>query len=84
MAAIAAGVTGVVLIALVSWQLSGGGWWAVAAVRLTAWLAVGKVGFKVALAAMLGVIALAAWLRGRRRGSGREPVGDPGSPDGDA
>jgi hypothetical protein len=83
-AAVAAGVTGVVLIALMSWRFSDGGWWAVVALRLTAWLAIGKVGFKVALGVLFGGAALVAWLGRRRRPPQEAEPGAVRPGDGDA
>jgi hypothetical protein len=78
LAAVAAGAAGLALVALgwwiVDWQarsdwarLSDPSWWAGDAVRLLGHLVISGVGFKVALAAVVGLGAGFAWLRVKHR-----------------
>ncbi|MEU7909136.1 hypothetical protein [Actinoplanes sp. NPDC049118] len=78
LAAVVAGAAGLALFALgwwiVDWQFradwgrwSEPSWWAGGLVRSLGYLAFSKVGFKVALAGIVGAAACLAWLRARRR-----------------
>ena len=49
-------------------RLSDGGWWSGTVAHLAGYLALSKVGFKVALGVVFGSLALATWLRSRRQG----------------
>jgi hypothetical protein len=84
-ALILAGVAGLGTIALgwwlMGWQhqtgwsrLSDGGWWGGTAAHLLGYLALGKVGFKVALGVVFAGVAFSAWLRGRHKESGGDPA----------
>ena len=84
LAAVLAGVAGLGLVALgwwiVDWQhqtgwsrLEDGTWWAGLFVRMMGFLAIGKAGFKVALAVVLCSAALVVRWKRRRV----EPVGPP-------
>jgi hypothetical protein len=77
-AAVIAGLTAIALMAagfwLQGWVLSGDGqrfgdldWWLGLLSRIGGFLMLGKGGFKVALAVVLGASGLAVWLRERRR-----------------
>ncbi|WP_412540014.1 hypothetical protein R8Z50_29955 [Longispora sp. K20-0274] len=78
LAAVLAGLGGATLVlvgwALRGWQIAPDGaklgdsdWWMGVLSHGLAHLAFGKVGFKVALAAVGGTIALVVWLRRRRK-----------------
>jgi len=79
-AAVIAGVTAVTLVVagfwLRDWMLAGDGdrfnprWWLGLLSHIGGYLALGKVGFKVALAVVLGVSGAAVLLRERRRQRG--------------
>lgn len=95
MAAIAAGAVGIALITVAAWlvgwehqdrwqRLVDGGWWAAVALRVISWLAIGKVGFKVALAVVLATVALFAWVRRRRGAPTASPAGSSGPGEGKA
>lgn len=77
-AALLAGAAGLALVVLgwwlVDWQyqsdrgrLTDPSWWTSTAMRLLGYLAIGKVGFKVALVTVVGAVAAVGWLRARRR-----------------
>lgn len=94
-AAIAAGAVGIALITVAAWlvgwehqdrwqRLVDGGWWAAVALRVISWLAIGKVGFKVALAVVLATVALFAWVRRRRGAPTASPAGSSGPGEGKA
>lgn len=80
LAAVLAGVAGLGLVVLgwwiIDWQfradwgrLTEASWWTSGVVRALGFLAFGKVGFKLALAAVLGTVAAVAWWKGRKRQS---------------
>jgi hypothetical protein len=63
---------------LMGWQhrtgwsrLSDGGWWAGTVTHLAGYLALSKIGFKVALGVVFGGLVLRTWLRNR----GKSPAG---------
>jgi hypothetical protein len=77
-AAVIAGLTAVTLVVagfwLRGWVLAGDGprfddsrWWLGLLSHIGGYLALGKGGFKVALAVVLGASGVAVWLRERRR-----------------
>jgi len=79
LAAVLAAAAGLALFVLgwwiVDWQfradwgrLSEPSWWTGGVVRSVGYLAFSKLGFKLALASVLGGTAWVAWLRARRRG----------------
>jgi hypothetical protein len=75
-AALLAGAAGLALVGLgwwiVDWQarsdwdrLGDPSWWLGGVVRLFGFLSFGKLGFKLALVAVIGAVAAVAWLRSR-------------------
>lgn len=90
-AAVIAGLTAVTLVLvgfwLRGWVLASDGprfgdarWWLGVMSHVGGYLALGKGGFKIALAAVLGASGLAVWLRERRR-QRRDATPEPGSED---
>lgn len=82
-AALLAGAAGLALVALgwwvVDWQprydwerLSDSNWWTSVVVRGLGLLSFSGIGFKIALACVVGVGGAFAWLRGRRRREAEE------------
>jgi hypothetical protein len=87
-AALLAGAVGLALVVLgwwlVDWQFQGDrgrlsdpSWWTSATLRLLGYLAIGKVGFKVALVTVVGAVAAVGWLRARRRRQVTQPEATP-------
>ncbi|MCA2214165.1 hypothetical protein [Jidongwangia harbinensis] len=88
LAVLLAGAAGLTLVVLgwwiVDWQARSDGdrvgdpsWWAGGLARLAGYLSLSKVGFKLALVAVLGTVAAVAWMRSRRD---RQESAVPGPP----
>lgn len=85
-AAVTAGVVSAALVVAGIWlrhsvggdgpRFAAAGWWVGMASQVVGYLAFGKAGFKVALAAILGAAGLVTWVRESRRRNGDAPPAD--------